>query len=438
MNETDPISSTSPNRPLAQRGPSHMKSSSEFEEPMSQFEIAERTFQEAVKAGLDPANPRDPREPGAPFIPQVAWKLSPWSQWSFQHIREMAPTAPIWRGSGSVQALPQSPQPVGDIIVNFRDGKRTVNDHLERSYTDGFLVLHRGRIVFERYLNNLAPQTQHLLMSATKSFTGTLAGILAGKGLFDVRRPVTDFLPELGVTGYRGATVQQCLDMTTGIAADDSGNLGTVGEKMDYCWYRARPSSWLRTYWEIALSIGEQVRPHGAKFDYKSIDTAVVGFVLQRVTGLSMADLLSQEIWAPMRAQEDAYVVLDDSGFGLASGGMCATLRDFGRFAQLMTQGGILDGRRILPQSWIEETLNRKTAPVEGDQSLAYYSNFWWVDAKHRALWAVGHGGQQAYVEPDAEFAAVKLSYFPEYDTDERFGDDRAAILAIRAALSEE
>lgn len=405
-------------------------------ESLSQDEIATRTFQKAVKAGLDPSNPRDPRRLGAPFIPQVAWKSSPWSQWSFQHIREMAPTAPIWRGPGPVWALPQSPQPLGDILVNFRDGKRTVNDHLERNHTDGFLVLHRGRIVFERYLNNFAPQTPHLLMSATKSFTGTLAGILAGKGLLDVRRSVTDFLPELGATGYRGATVQQCLDMTTGLDADDSGNPGTVGEKMDYCWYRERVSGWPRTYWEVALSVGEQVRPHGAKYEYKSIDTAVVGFVLQRVSGLSMADLLGQEIWAPMGAQEDAYIVVDDSGFGLASGGMCVTLRDFGRFAQLMTQGGSRDGRRIIPQSWIEETLNGKAAPVEGDQRYSYYNNQWRVDAKHRALWARGACGQMAYVEPDAEFAAVKLSYFPEHETDQRFHDDRAAILAIRAALS--
>lgn len=72
-----------------------------------------------------------------------------------------------------------------------------------------------------------------------------------------------------------------------------------------------------------------------------------------------MADLLSQEIWAPMGAQEDAYIVVDDSGFGLASGGMCVTLRDFGRFAQLMTQGGVLS---IWPAGRADVTSDRHEA----------------------------------------------------------------------------
>ena len=386
----------------------------------------------------DPSNPRDPRNPGAPLIPRVDWDLSPWNRWTFQHISEMTTTAPIWRGPGPVRPLPESPQPLGEVMVNFDDGKRSVNDFLERSFTDGFLVLHRGRIVFERYMNNLVQHKQHLLMSATKSFTGTLSGILVNKGLLDATEPVTHYLPELAVTAYRGATVQQVLDMASGVAVDESLAQGSTMRRMQYAgWYHQHVSGWPRTYWEVALSLRETARPHGAKYDYKSIDTSVVGFVLQRVSGMSMADLLSQEIWAPMGAEQDAYIVVDEGGFGIASGGLCMTLRDFGRFAQLLVEGGTWGGRQIVPQGWIEETLSGKGAPSGGGQWFRAYHNKWRVDPDHRALWASDHGGQHAYVDPDAEFAAVKLSYWPDDDnSSQRMRDTRAAVLAIRAALS--
>lgn len=280
-----------------------------------------------------------------------------------------------------------------------------------------------------------------VLMSATKSFTGALTGILVNKCLLDADEPVTHYLPELASTAYRGATVQHLLDMSSGVAYDESLNEGSHMRKSLYAgWYRQHVPGWPRTYWELILSLDKAEGPHGARFNYRSVETSVLGFVLQQVSGLSMADLMSQEIWAPMGAEEDAYIVVDDAGFGVASGGLCATLRDLGRFAQLLIEGGAWGGRQIVPRSWIEEARNGRVELQDGDRQLlpvGAYHNQWWIeDTGRRTIWARGHGGQTVYVDRDAKFAAVKLSAFPDDTVNQRWIDDRAAVLAIRAALS--
>ncbi|WP_189556853.1 MULTISPECIES: serine hydrolase [unclassified Mesorhizobium] len=387
----------------------------------------------------DPRNPRDPRSPGAPLFPGDAWYFSPWAAWTYQHISEMRPTAPISRGPGPVQPLPQSLQPIGDIKVKFEDGEGTVNDFLGESFTDGFLVLHRGQIVFERYMNNLAPHRQHLWMSSTKALIAMLTGIVVNKGLVEVTKPVTHYLPELEATAYKGATVQHLLDMSSGVVYDDD---------YDPLWRDSvfsQPDG-PRTMWELALTMDKAERPHGAAYKYKSSDVDVLGFILQRVSGMYLADLISQEIWAPMGAEQDAYMVVDKTGFGLADGGLCTTLRDFGRFAQLIVDGGAREGRQIIPQSWIDETLGGRGAPGSN------YHNQWEIDPDGRGMGKGGQGGQYVYVEPAAEFAAVKFSHFTlpyreedrtagpyqevERKVNPRTGGLRPALDAIRAALS--
>ncbi|UXN57634.1 serine hydrolase domain-containing protein [Phyllobacterium zundukense] len=386
---------------------------------------------------------RDRRSPGAPIIPRDGWELPPWNRWTNQHVREMTATAPIWRGDGPVRPLPESLQPLGDIMIDFREGKRSVDEFLNESSTDGFLVLHRGRIIFERYMNELAPHKQHLIHSATKSFIGTLAGIVEDKGLLDVKEPVTEYLPELAATAFRGATVQQLLDMTGGVFFDESTNEDSHIRKLFLAngWYPHNRPDWPRTVWDLILSLDKAARPHGASFHYCNITTNVLGCVLERASGLSLADLMSQEIWAQMGAAEDAYITVDHAGLAAAGGGLCATLRDLGRFAMLLVDGGARDGRQIIPHSWIEET---RSGGVElsgsSRQSLpnGAYHNHWWIeDRRCGTLWARGQDGQIVFIDPDAEFVAVKLSSLTNDENyTQRRLDERPALLAIRDALS--
>jgi CubicO group peptidase (beta-lactamase class C family) len=136
-------------------------------------------------------------------VSKADWDLPPFNRWSFQHIREILPTAEVWRGDGPVRNLTRAEQNLDDLKVA---GDTTLARFLDDTYTDGFLVMHDGKIVHERYLSGMTPRSPHLAQSVSKSITGMAAGILVGRGLLDPTKPVTHYLPELEQTAWKGAT----------------------------------------------------------------------------------------------------------------------------------------------------------------------------------------------------------------------------------------
>jgi CubicO group peptidase (beta-lactamase class C family) len=169
--------------------------------------------------------PRTARELGlmqhAPASPSTVvtlsnWQAGPWNRWSFQHVSELIPTARVSRGQSPVWELPSEPANFDGVTFDSSVGRSTIAALLERSYTDGFLVLHRGRIVTEQYFNGMTRETRHLLQSVSKSIAGSLTGVLVEAGQLHPAALVTDYVAELAGTSFEGATVRQLLDMTTG------------------------------------------------------------------------------------------------------------------------------------------------------------------------------------------------------------------------------
>lgn len=387
---------------------------------------------------------RDPTQPGSSLIPREDWDRAPWNRWSFQNLREIVPTARVWRGEGPVSPLPASPRNIDSLAFEIDGHRDTIGRHIEANFADGFLVLHRGKVVAERYLNGMADRTLHLSQSVSKSIVGTVAGILADRGELDVEALVTRYLPELEDTAYRGATVQHVLDMTSGVAFDETYSaLDSHMAKLDVAcgWKAGSGPSWPKTVWELILTLKEVECAHGMSFRYRSIETDVLAFILQRISGIALADLVARELWAPMGAQEDACFTVDPSGYALASGGFNATLRDYGRFALLHLGGGEINGRRIVPATWIDNTRRGGGGPFGGVYREvlphgAYHNQFWIEDPRRQTYMARGVFGQMIYLDPGAEFAAVVLSSWPEFLDVRRSRTILAALHAIRDALA--
>lgn len=387
---------------------------------------------------------RDPAIPGGPVIPRAEWDRAPWNRWTFQHVREMLPTAQVWRGAGPSSPLPVALRDVNEVGFEIDGRYETIGSFLRTNYTDGFLILHRGAIVAEYYLDGMTARTPHLSQSVAKSIVGTVAGILAGRGVIDPAAPVTAYLPELEATAYRGATVQQVLDMTSGVVFDETYTaLDSHMARLDVAsgWKDNPDPFWPRTVWQLILGLTEAECPHGASFRYRSIETDVLAFVLQRATGASIAELVSRELWAPMGAEEDAYFTVDPAGYGLADGGFNATLRDYARFALLHLDNGWINGRQVVPASWLAETRSGARPDLFGGvyhdilPRGAYHNQFWIEDGERRAYLARGVFGQMIYLDPDAAFGAVILSSWPEFVSSERTRTALAALHAVRAAL---
>src|SRR5262245_42754007 len=136
-------------------------------------------------------------------------------------MRQLVPTRVVPRGDGAVSALPRSERRSEIDAVRFqplgRSDTLTWAQSLDVNYTDGIIVLHKGRIVYERYFGVLNAEQPHLSMSVTKSFVGTLAAMLITEGALDEHATVAKYIPELKDSGFGDATVRQLLDMTTGI-----------------------------------------------------------------------------------------------------------------------------------------------------------------------------------------------------------------------------
>ncbi|MER8622041.1 serine hydrolase [Mesorhizobium sp. M1143] len=371
------------------------------------------------------SDPRPSIMQGSPpqmVLPKLDWDRPPWNRWAFQHIREFLPTIEVWRGNGHRHRLERAETDLDALPVEDSKGRpTTLVGLLDETYTDGFLVLKDGKVAYERYFNGMAERTLHLSQSMAKSVTGTVFGILVGRGLIDPAKPVTAYLQELGGTGWDGASVQHVLDMTTGVRfseeyTDRYSDIGQVDVATG--WKPVPPDSdpdfqWPPHLFELILQLKDKVRPHGAAFEYRSIETDVLAFIMERVTGKRLAQLVSEELWQKLGADESACFTVDSAGYALADGGFNATLRDYARFGQL-----ILDnGRGIVPADWIEATRNGRHAP-DFNPSLpegSYRNQFWIENPRSRALMCRGVFGQMIHIDWDIGMVVVKLSTYPDF-----------------------
>lgn len=234
------------------------------------------------------------------IIPAMDWDRAPWNRWSFLHMREVLPTVEVWRGRGPVRQFERSERPLNALPVKSDGGRDcTLSEFLAETYTDGFLVVHRGKIVFENYLSSMEPRTLFLSQSVAKSVVGMTAGILIGQGLLDPKNLVTHYLPELVHTGWKAATLRQVLDMTAGVKFDETytNPHSDMGQLDVACGWKSIPPDsdknlkWSSHVREQIVGLKDQSRPHGEAFEYRSIETDVLAFCMERVTGKRLAQL---------------------------------------------------------------------------------------------------------------------------------------------------
>jgi CubicO group peptidase (beta-lactamase class C family) len=352
-------------------------------------------------------------------FPQIRWTLS--------HMRELAPTAAVWRGNAPPSDLGTAPHGLQGAIeaLAFEDLQgRKLNwaQSLERTYTDGIVVLHRGRRVYERYFGALQEQVPHACFSITKSYAATLASALIHEGTLEETQTVSHYLPEMSGTAYEDATLRQVLDMQIGVQyselyADPKAHIWDYGRAGGL---RPRPPHYTGpgNFYEYLRTLRKEGE-HGAAFAYKTINTEVLCWVMKRVTGVAFQDMLSRRIWSQIGCEEDAYLTVDTIGVAMGGGGLSAGLRDLCRFGELMRCGGAWHGRQVIPAAVIDG-IRRGSDPAKfamaGYTLLPGYSyrDMWWVSHNPMdAFEARGIHGQRLYIAPKAELVIARFSSHP-------------------------
>ncbi len=349
------------------------------------------------------------------------WREAPLNRWSLHNVRQILPTQPIERG-GTASALPREVQAIDRIGLRRADGRTTtVGGVLGETFTDGFVVLHRGRIVHETYGAGMRPEDQHILFSVTKSVTATLAGIYVEKGLLDPDARVVRYIPEAKGSAYGTATVRHVLDMTVGIAFVEDYT-STTGDFVRYReasgWnpvFDPRKLSDIRTFVTTLKPAGK----HGHAFHYVSPNSDLLGWIIERATDTRFHELASRDLWGPMGAEFDAYMATDRVGTPRTAGGLCTSLRDLARFGQMMLERGQAQGRQVVPGAWIDDirTNGDPKAWARGSKGFlpgGRYRGKWYITGnEHDAFCGIGIHGQWLYVDPAASVVIAKFSSQP-------------------------
>ena len=346
-------------------------------------------------------------------------------RWTVCHIRELMPTKQVSRGLGSPVPLRYAiDDGIDAVTFTPLNGTEpmTWKQSLSANYTDGVLILHQGRIVYEKYSGCLDETGKHAAMSMTKSITGLLAEILVVEGALDDTVKVSSIIPELEDSAFGSATVRQVMDMTTALDysedyADPEADIWVYSKAASPL---PRPEGYAgpNGYFEYLQTV-RQDGVHGEAFGYRTINTDALGWIVSRVTGKDLAHLLSERIWSRMGAEQDGYMTVDAKGTPFAGGGLSAGMRDLGRIGLLMLEGGTINGQRLFPKEVVENIRaggDRQAFARAGYKTLrgGSYRSMWWVfHNAHGAFAARGVHGQTIYVDPTAEMVIVRFASFP-------------------------
>ncbi|NCB12059.1 MAG: class C beta-lactamase-related serine hydrolase [Erysipelotrichia bacterium] len=346
-------------------------------------------------------------------------------RWTVCHIRELMPTKEVSRGlNQSILFEYEIDKNIDSIKFNPLNSQKSMSweESLLANYTDGILILHKGKVVYEKYFGCLNETNKHAAMSMTKSLTGLLAQILVAEKVLDETLRVDSIIPELKNSAFGSATVREVMDMTT--ALDYSEDYSNPNADI---WIYSKASSPLpkpkdykgpNGYFEYLQTV-KQKGVHGEAFGYKTINTDTLGWIISRVTNKDLTQLLSERIWSKIGAQQDAYMTVDAKGTPFAGGGLSASLRDLGKIGLLMLNEGKFNNQQLFPKEVVEEIKkggDKKAFAKAGYKTLeggSYHSMWWIFHNQNKAFAARGVHGQTIYVDPTAEMVIVRFASFP-------------------------
>jgi hypothetical protein len=371
----------------------------------------------------------------------------PQLRWTLQHTRELVPTRNIRRGASPSSNLPAAARNFDSYAFEDDKGqKTTIADWQKNTYTDALVVLHKGRLVYERYHNQGAAETPHLLFSVTKSFTGLLAAQLIQEGKLDPNAPVTRYIPELADSAWADMNVRHVMDMTGAIRFREVYTDPTT-EIFAYLFASGMlppPPSYAgpMNIYDFLKTLKKEGE-HGAGFVYRTVHSEVLGWIVSRVTGKHFADLMSERIWQKLGMEEDAYIMIDAVGTPLQGSGLCATARDLARFGEMLRRGGEFNGQRILDSAVIDDIRKGgdrekfKASGMAFRPGYSYRSQWWVLNNADGAFEASGVHGQMVHINPAAEMVVVKLSSHPVASAAFTHGTTLKAWAALAQAVRE-
>jgi CubicO group peptidase (beta-lactamase class C family) len=351
---------------------------------------------------------------------------------TFEHTETLYPSNTAPRAA-HVRELERNPQQIHGI--RFQSAGRTYDlfDYLAENRIAGILVLKNGRIAFEDYELGAGPQTRWASFSMAKSVASTLIGIALHQGLISgLDDPITRYVSALRGSVYEGVTIRNVLQMASGVKWDETyTDPASDCRKLMDAQLTQRPGASM-----AYMATLSRAGPPGSIWNYNSGEANIAGAILESAIGKPLAAYLSDTLWSKLGMERDAtWWTESPGGMGLSGTGIGATLRDYARFALFVQRGGVLDGKRMVPEGWFEQAGASHT--IGG--KLVNYGYFWWPlpagDPIHAgAFEARGIFGQFMYINPREKLVIIVLSARPK-PTGSTVLDDSAFLAAVARSL---
>ena len=277
-----------------------------------------------------------------------------------------------------------------------------LKEFLNTADTLAFLIVKDDTLIYEEYFKGHSHSSISMSFSVTKSFLSALVGIAVEEGYIQsLDQPVTDYVPELVTHGFAKVTFKNLLQMTSGMGDDDFGVFSNPFGKQARLTYTSNIEKEL-----VDLELEEDP---SKCFVYKSVDNALLGLILKRaLNSKTMTEYMQEKVWTPLGMEYDARWSIDHAPDGIEKTWCCisAAARDLAKFGRLYLHRGNWDGKRIVPESWVEQSTKIDT--TEG--SAAYYQYGWWIMSKQYGDFrAEGILGQFVYVNPAKNIIIVRL-----------------------------
>ena len=346
----------------------------------------------------------------------------------FQHMADLFDTRSVGH-AGSAWPLPRQDQAI-QFQYQWQGATYSYEDFLDRTYTNALIVMKGGKIVTELYQNRSSAATHFMGWSMTKTFVSTLVGLAVQEGrIHSLDDRLVQYLPELKGSAYNGVTIRQTLQMKSGVAYEEryDGAPSIASDSHELALMQN-----VRRFVEPALTIARAHAP-GTVFEYKTLDTAVLGWLVERVTDRPIAHYMAEKLWEPLGAEADGFFIMDGPpgvGREFTGAGFNAVARDYARFGQMILNKGFANGHQIVSAAWIAQA----TQPTDPEGPMGGYGYQWWTAGG--SYFALGLEGQYIFIDPAHETVIVKMSYFPPGE-DMLYGESVVGLQALSNSLDQ-
>ncbi len=366
----------------------------------------------------------------APTVGQQREGVLFWSQAErearFDEMYRLFPAHRVDRGTRA-HALPKGTP----LMLRWPDGSDLAS-YMKRDHIAGVMVLQDGKVRVERYAPDVGPGTRWTSFSVAKSVTSILLGVALQRGdVASLDDRLDKYIPYLHGSAYGEVTVRQLLTMTSGVRwNEDYDDPQSDVAQM----YMAPCQNGLAHVLPYLRKLPRQW-PAGTHFNYNTGETDLLGVLVQRATGQSLASYLSRTLWQPYGMQADAWWLIDEcDGSNTGGSGLSATLADYARIGRFMLDGGRIHGRQVVADAWLANATRPQAATGEAGHEYGY---LWWIDTDGSYA-AIGIFGQLVYVDPARDLVIAQIAAWPAATSDELMAARHALVETVKRAIDRE